>query len=78
MRPSFAEITAELEDMLQHLQVTFLFPMLLVATLGNGEKWNDLCTDGGLMKNWIFLQASKGTHRHSKAKVHKKVQREIE
>jgi len=39
MRPSFAEITAELEDMLQH------------------------------------LQASKGTHRHSKAKVHKKVQR---
>ena len=38
MRPSFAEITAELEDMLQHLQVTFLFPMLLVATLGNGEK----------------------------------------
>jgi len=39
MRPSFAEITAELEDMLQH------------------------------------LQASKGTNRHSKAKVHKKVQR---
>ena len=38
VRPSFAEITAELEDMLQHLQVTFLFPMLLVATLGNGEK----------------------------------------
>ncbi|RLM74423.1 serine/threonine-protein kinase STY8-like isoform X1 [Panicum miliaceum] len=42
VRPSFAEITAELEDMLQH------------------------------------LQASKGTNRHSKAKVHKKVQREIE
>ncbi|PAN40868.1 hypothetical protein PAHAL_7G346200 [Panicum hallii] len=39
VRPSFAEITAELEDMLQH------------------------------------LQASKGTNRHSKAKLHKKVQR---
>ncbi|RLM66738.1 serine/threonine-protein kinase STY8-like isoform X1 [Panicum miliaceum] len=39
VRPSFAEITAELEDMLQH------------------------------------LQASKGANHHSKAKLHKKVQR---
>ncbi|OEL33524.1 Serine/threonine-protein kinase STY8 [Dichanthelium oligosanthes] len=42
LRPSFSEITAELEDMSRH------------------------------------LQASKGTKRHSKAKVHKKSQRQIE
>ena len=76
VRPSFAEITAELEDMLQHLQVTFLFPMLLVATLGNGEKWfvHWRWPD----ENLNIFQASKGTNRHSKAKVHKKAQREIE
>jgi len=41
VRPSFAEITAELEDMLQHLQVTFFLPY--VASSYAGQRREMVC-----------------------------------
>jgi len=41
LRPSFSDITVELEGMLQHHQVrlTFFSPSRTFAMLHNGDKW---------------------------------------